>query len=163
MVEPFMDALKLLRLLVILCYLLTRPVLHQLASSTSRSSTAGFVLLLLMVTSMIETFLLSLFYLIKLSLIAALAYLFGAELLRWLVTDVPQNEGNIREVPYQGMETRDKQLSTGVSRLSLKQGSGIFPFVNILSRIRTDTKSNAPDVTDIQRLPFSKRHECRQI
>ena len=73
-----------------------------------------------MVTSMIETFLLGLFYLIRLSLITALAYLFGAELLRWLVTDVPQNEGNIREVPYQGMETRDKQLSTGVSRLSLK-------------------------------------------
>jgi hypothetical protein len=70
-----------------------------------------------MVTSIIETFLIGLFYLTRLSLIAALVYLFGAELLRWLVTDVPQNEASIIEVPYKGMETKDRQLSTGVSRL----------------------------------------------
>ena len=83
-----MDALRLLQLLSALTRLFVGFVLEQVGSFKSRSTAIGFIFMLLIAISIVETFMIGIFRLIRIILIVALNFLLGAELFKWLLSDV---------------------------------------------------------------------------
>jgi hypothetical protein len=84
-----MDVLELLQLFLVLASVLVAPLLEQVTNFTSRSSAIGFIFMVLIVTSIVETFVIGIFRLIRMFFIVVLACLFGTQLLSWLLSDIP--------------------------------------------------------------------------
>jgi len=93
---------QLLRLLYTVIYIALEPIKKQFSNPEFRSSTFGVVLMLLMVTSLIEVFLIQFFALLRLILRTVLAGLMVAEALRWHWSRTPeQQEDPQRQILYQ--------------------------------------------------------------
>ena len=78
------------------------PVLRGLLSPRYRTPAIGIVLLLLVATSLLETFLLYIFRLIQLALVIIAMSLGGAELICWLRSDLDRQ---LQEDDNTGEET----------------------------------------------------------
>lgn len=87
-----MDTLRSLHILLIAARLVLTPILEQVTNFTSRSSAIGFIFMLLIATSALETLIIGIFRIVRLSLILILTCLFSTELFRWLWGDVPATD-----------------------------------------------------------------------
>jgi hypothetical protein len=87
---------QLSRLLYIVVYILFEPIRRQFSNPELRSTVFGFVLMLLMVTSVIEVFLIQVFALLRLILRAVLVGLIMAEALRWFWIRIPEQQEYIQ-------------------------------------------------------------------
>jgi hypothetical protein len=92
-VLKFMDALRLLQHLPALTRFLAGPILEQVANIKSLSTAIGFIFMLLIVTSIVETFVIGLFCAIRIFLISALVVLLCAELFKSVLLDVRPRVG----------------------------------------------------------------------
>lgn len=90
------DELRLLQLLLNAASFIT-PILQQVTRLTYGSSTIGVIFVLLVITSVVETFLLALFRLARLSLIIVLMFMVGAAFIRWLLRDDPRQNGDYKK------------------------------------------------------------------
>ena len=80
-----MDALRTLELLPALTRHFAGFILELVGNFKSRSIAIGYIFMLLIVTSIVESFVMGVFRLIRIILIVALAFLLGAELFKWLL------------------------------------------------------------------------------
>jgi hypothetical protein len=83
---------------LVIIRLLTRRFLPHLSDPIFRSAVLGLTLILIMVVSLVEVFLLMVFQLIRLALIMTWACIAGAELSRWLFSDIPpEHEHGVKD------------------------------------------------------------------
>jgi hypothetical protein len=76
------------RMLLVIIHKLAAPLLHRLSNPVFRSTTAGAILGLLMIVSVVEQLTVMIFGIIRLTLITILVSLGGAELLYWVMRDM---------------------------------------------------------------------------
>jgi len=89
MASHLSDPLLLLRFLLLILYSLVEPILLQLSQPNFRSSAIGLILMLLVVISILELFLMYIFHMMRLALVVVLVSLLGASLLTWFASEIP--------------------------------------------------------------------------
>lgn len=87
------------RLLQIIVQNLLSPIFRHITNPRFRSAVMGVLLGLLMIASMLEVLLLYIFGIIRLALVVILVSFGGAEVLCWLLSDIPKTDEAEAESP----------------------------------------------------------------